>query len=205
MADMSREVIAVDADEVSFPFLTEFTKYHNQQFGTSYRPDEFDSYYFHKVMGLTRQEVKERIFAFHDVDDSLVPPIEGSKTALDQIAQHYDIVTVTARHPQFQEQTRRWLVDIHEMPFRDVYAIGHEDTAEHPRSKVEVCQEIGAVALIDDSPKHLMDCGEAGMDGILFGDYSWNQAKEELPERVTRCVDWPAVLHYFGIDVSSTV
>ena len=37
MADMSREVIAVDADEVSFPFLTEFTKYHNQQFGTSYR------------------------------------------------------------------------------------------------------------------------------------------------------------------------
>jgi len=202
---MSREVIAVDADEVSFPFLAEFTKYHNQQFGTSHHPDEFDSYYFHEVMGLTRQQVKQRIFAFHDVDDSKVTPIEGSQAALNQIAQHYDIVTVTARHPRFKEQTRRWLVDIHGMPFRDVYAVGHEDTAEHPRSKAEVCQEIGAVALIDDSPKHLMRCSEVGMKGILFGDYPWNTVETELPDNVTRCVDWPAVLHYLGIDVPSTV
>ncbi len=202
---MSKEVIAVDTDEVLFPFLDEFTKYHNLQFGTSHQPDDFNSYYFHEVLGLTRQQVKERVFSFHEVDDTHVPPIEGSQAALKQIAERYDIVTVTARHPQFEEQTRRWLVDIHGIPFRDVYAIGHEDTTEKPRSKAEVCEEIGAVALIDDSPKHLMGCSAIGINGVLFGEYSWNKVEEELPVNITRCVDWSAVLHYLDIHAPSTV
>ncbi|MGH7234327.1 MAG: hypothetical protein ACREF7_02680, partial [Candidatus Saccharimonadales bacterium] len=70
---------------------------------------------------------------------------------------------------------------------------------EAPKSKAEVCQELGAIALIDDSLGHTKECAEVGIEGILFGDYYWNQV-DVLPPGVTRCVDWQAVNQHFNID-----
>jgi hypothetical protein len=64
------------------------------------------------------------------------------------------------------------------------------------RSKAEVCQEIGAFALIDDSIGHVTGCAEIGRRGILFGNYPWNQA-EILHEDIIRCPDWRIVLDHF--------
>ena len=80
--------------------------------------------------------------------------------------------------------------------FSDVLHIGYADVMEKPVKKVDMCKRLGAIALIDDSLSHVTECAEEGIEGVLFGDYPWNQA-DELPSGVTRCVDWPAVLEYF--------
>ncbi len=63
---------------------------------------------------------------------------------------------------------------------------------EMPVTKAEICQKIGAFALLDDSISHLVECAEVGVDGYLFGDYPWNQV-EELPNGIVRCLDWQEV------------
>ncbi len=74
--------------------------------------------------------------------------------------------------------------------------IGYAAVMSNPRKKVEVCKDIEAIALIDDSIGHITECVEAGMQGILFGDYPWNQT-EELSSGIVRCSNWPEVLEYF--------
>ena len=77
--------------------------------------------------------------------------------------------------------------------------IGFPEVMEKPLTKAEVCKEIGAVALIDDSLKHLLQCSEVGIEGILFGDYPWNQT-DSLPENITRCTNWLEVLEHLNIN-----
>ncbi|HVX57219.1 MAG TPA: hypothetical protein VHA37_05800, partial [Candidatus Saccharimonadales bacterium] len=80
--------------------------------------------------------------------------------------------------------------------FTKLVHVGYHLEMKQPKPKAAVCREVGAVALIDDSLGHVQTCAEQGIDGVLFGDYPWNQA-EELPAGVTRCADWAAVLEYF--------
>ena len=43
---------------------------------------------------------------------------------------------------------------------------------------------MGALLLIDDSAENSLACGRAGIDVLLFGDYSWNRriSSTEKPE-----------------------
>lgn len=201
---MSKEVLALDVDEVMFPFLREFTQYHNQLYGTELYPEQFDSYRFDEIVGLPRDDMSERIYSFHQRDDSHIKPLDGAQEALRELHRYYDLVAVTARHPQFEQSTKWWL-DLQGLPVGDVHAIGFEGTIEgQPTTKAEVCRGIGAVALIDDSPKHVLECHDAGIDATIFGDYSWNQTGQ-LPEVVQRCSDWPAVLLHLGIHEPGTI
>ncbi len=49
---MSKETIAVDIDEVLFPFIDEFIKIHNHQFATILSRDQFQTYKFSEQLGL---------------------------------------------------------------------------------------------------------------------------------------------------------
>lgn len=60
-------------------------------------------------------------------------------------------------------------------------------------------KQVSAVALIDDSLGHVSECAGIGMQGVLFGDYSWNSHSEQLPDRVTRCADWNEVAEFFSV------
>lgn len=56
-----------------------------------------------------------------------------------------------------------------------------------------MCADVGAVALIDDSPKYALQCAGAMPLVILFGDYAWNCTTEALPPNVKRVRGWPEV------------
>ncbi len=184
--------IAVDIDEVQFPFLEKFTDWHNEIHGTHVSLADFTTYEFEGVLGVDTPTVIERVYAFHEVDDTNVLPLSGAKDALAELAGSFRLSSVTARHPKLEESTRRWTAR-QGLSIDEVYAIGHPLTAEVARTKAEVCREIGAVALIDDSPKHVADCLDAGIDAVLYGDYPWNQ---DAPSDMTRCRNWVEVIDY---------
>jgi hypothetical protein len=116
---------------------------------------------------------------------------------VDELSSDFDLVIVTARHPDYEKNTKAWINSHFENKFHDVIQIGHPDVVEKPQTKAEVCKAIGAIGLVDDSLGHVQKCAAQGLDGILFGDYPWNQS-DELPEGVTRCVNWSAVLEHFN-------
>lgn len=197
---MNKEGIAVDIDEVLFPFLDEFIKDHNDLYGTNLMINDFPSYEFSGTLGLGILDTVERVYSFQSrLDQSKIAPLQESKESIAKVASKYDINIVTARHPQFEDETVEWLNTHFMGNFVSTTFIGFPEVMEKPLTKAEVCKEIGAVALIDDSLKHLLQCSEVGIEGILFGDYPWNQT-DSLPENISRCTNWIKVLDHLNIN-----
>lgn len=65
--------------------------------------------------------------------------------------------------------------------------------------KVELCRQLGAAMLIDDSLHYVREMAEEGMSAVLFdmeGKYGWNKDKEELPAGVVRLKSWHEVVEH---------
>ena len=198
---MTKEVLAVDIDEVLFPFVAEFSFWHNNEYGTDYSLENFHTYDFDKVLGESIPETVHRIHTFLSVEHAhmTVAPLEEAQDAITKLTERYRPVAVTARHPEFENPTLQYLLHHFKEIITDITLVGHKETLSVVRSKAEVCQEVGAIALIDDSITHVANCAAVGIDGILFGNYPWNQA-ETLPAGVTRYDNWQGVLGHLGID-----
>lgn len=194
---MTKEVVAVDVDEVLFPYVESFVGYHNEIHGTNLAPEDFFTYEFEHVLGLTVGETIRRVHDVHDLGFDTQDPIEGAWTALDELSKRFNLFVITARNPGFEVTTRDWLHKNFPGIFQDVILTGHPQDIEKPRSKFEICTEIGAVALIDDSFRHVAECAGTKVVGILFGDYAWNRTEPVL-DGVVRCKTWLEVVEYFN-------
>src|ERR1035438_10485000 len=99
---MTREAIAVDIDEVLFPFLDEFIIDHNEKYNTNLVKNDFTSYEFSSTLGLDILETVERVYDFQKrLDQSTIEPFHESREAIAKLANKYEVNIVTARHPQF--------------------------------------------------------------------------------------------------------
>lgn len=195
---MSKEVLAVDIDEVLFPFVAEFVSFHNSRYGSHLAATDFFSYDFEHVIGVSFEETIDRVYEFCGTDHASIEPLPAARRALAKLSEQFQLAVVTARHPQFEQATKLWLENNFPNIILASQFIGYAAVMEKPRTKVEVCRQLGAVALVDDSLKHVSDCPGQGIDAVLFGDYPWNQSVTDLPAGVTRCKDWLAVLEYFN-------
>ncbi|MDQ3159330.1 MAG: hypothetical protein M3P98_04340 [bacterium] len=194
---MSKEILALDKDEVFFPFIATFIDDHNREFGTEASTVQA-SYDFEDFLEISRDEVIKRVHDFTFKGHVGVEPVEGAIDGIHRLNDRFDLVVVTARHPMFRPQSEEWIETHFPGVFSELHLIGFPDTNEHHRPKVEVCQEIGAIGLIDDSLSNVTSVAEAGLQGVLFGDYGWNQT-EILPSGVIRVRDWQEVAEHFGV------
>lgn len=196
---MEKQKIAVDIDEVLFPFLDEFIKHHNQLYGSSLQSHQFSSYEFGDLLNLSTAETVKRIYDFTgQLKTTEVEPIQLSQDSIAKLSTNFDLVIVTARHSMFKEVTVSWLETHFPNLFKKIEMIGHAAIMEIPLTKAEVCLSLGATALIDDSLTHIKEAVSAGIEGVLFGDYRWNQI-DHLPDNATRCTGWPEVLIHFNV------
>lgn len=125
----------------------------------------------------------------HTSEDYLVPE------ALAWLKRYFDLIIVTAREAEFASATHAWL----ERHFPDIFhdvAFVTTWTGSVKDSKADICRELRAEYLIDDNIQHLQLASEAGIKGLLFGDYGWSKNKE-LPPRTVRVADWKAVKEFF--------
>ncbi|OGL34270.1 hypothetical protein A3F64_00560 [Candidatus Saccharibacteria bacterium RIFCSPHIGHO2_12_FULL_42_8] len=195
--ERSKETIATDIDEVLFPLVAEFVKWHNREYGTTLTSDDFTSYEFEQVLQESIPEVVHRIRLFLDQEHGHlhVEPIFEAQEALETLSEDYDIIAVTARHPEFKLSTYAYLQHHFGEIIEELNLLGHKETIDIIQSKAEVCQKLGVSALIDDSLEHVLGCVGSGVQGVLFGQYPWNQ-QEDLPESVIVCPTWKDVLDY---------
>lgn len=201
----SKPVVALDLDEVLGAFLPALIRFHNDKYGTEYKLDDFFSYRFCDVWGGTNEETLDKIFEFFKTDYFLkdLKPIPGAHDVLQEFKDKFDFVVVTSRQHEITEETRHWLDQhFHGIISRAEFgnhwakdAPDPEDDHHSKRSKKEMCQEVGAILLIDDNMSYCKEVSqELGIPAVLFGDYGWNQG--DVPSKVTRLPDWQAVRQY---------
>jgi|GEM_PF-306222 len=202
-ASESRLTIAVDIDDVLFPFVGGIAEFHNQRHGTKLTADNFNTYNFVDVWGGSFEDSMKLIDDFLAMDHSLLQPIEGSIKAINRLKNHFRVVSITARNGIFEPNTVKWLSTHFPGLLDGAYFAGNRHDGRPYRSKGEICREVGVHILIDDSPHNLLSAAEYGVDGVLFGNKAWSVMDGLPPTSIKHCVDWDEVEDYIYNDWQS--
>lgn len=188
--------IAIDVDEVLADQLSSIIAFHNAKYGTALRREDFATYKFWEVWGGTREEAIQKTRAFHQGPRAAhIAPIAGAQGAIQELSRQHELVVVTARWNDIAAETQQWIEEHFPQAFSQFHFANHYALDGSPeRTKLEICQEVGADLLIDDSLPNVTDMAHIGKRGILL-DYPWNHS-DELPQGVSRVHSWSEALQH---------
>jgi hypothetical protein len=200
-------IIALDCDEVLACFIDGINAYHNRVHGTALRAADYASTHFAKVPGWGSDAVADdKVQAFFRGSPEWLnlAPVPGARAALLALkAAHpaLDLQVVTARSRKQEADTQKWLAEHFAGVFSRVHFLSAYDNAARvdapARSKGEVCRELGALALVDDSPTYCVTASPHVPLVVLFSRVPWNSGSAAwehpaLPSNVVRALDWAA-------------
>lgn len=193
---MKKPLIAVDIDDVLFPFIYGIAEHHNNIKGTTLTLEDFVSYNLNEVWGCSQEEANQIIKGFLSKNYLHLEPVQGAQAGLYRLKKDFKVVLVTARNSVYEPETSRWL-QVH-LPglFDELIFSGNIHDGRDYRSKGEICEELGAVLIIDDHPDNILSAAQRGVEGILFGEKAWT-VMDELPASLVKpCKDWDQVERY---------
>lgn len=200
---MTKQIIAIDVDDVLLPHFGDLIAWYNKTYGTHLSLADNGNDDPRTWGAVTAKEAIKRVhFFFESREFKNAKPFSEAKDVLTHLSARYELVVVTARDSIVEQVTRDWLEHHFADLIREAHFTAFYSLEGKTRRKSDVCNEIGAKFLIDDSLSNVLGASVEGVQSILFGNYPWNQA-DELPSNVVRCIDWPAVLEYFDARDSS--
>jgi uncharacterized HAD superfamily protein len=193
--ETKKPIIAVDIDEVLTPFVKHLLDFYNKRFPENQiLLENFHSYQFWEVWGGTMHEANNLVDEFFKSDDfKSQQPLEHAVQTLQKLKERFELVIVTSRQHAIKDHTHEFLDKYYPGIFSSVLMGNHYGKEGVKKSKPDMCKEIGAVLLIDDSLDYARQCAEANLDAILFGDYPWNRTKYDLHENIVRVAHWKDV------------
>lgn len=189
---MAKPILAIDIDEVLFPFMVTMLEHTNSTYGLSHSIEEVKDFNL-GFWSISDSDAIERVHTVSRLDHRSVNALPNANSALSLLKGQYQIFIVTSRHEEFRARTEEWLS--HHFPglYDKLIMTGNHYSGREFRSKAEVCLELGVSMLVDDQLHYAKESAQLGLPCILFGDYPWNQA-ESLPDGVVRAQDWNEVV-----------
>ncbi|HSX53197.1 MAG TPA: hypothetical protein VLF90_02400 [Patescibacteria group bacterium] len=198
---MSKQVIAVDIDDVLSDSATGFIEFSNKRWGTKLHVDDYIEDWA-TMWKVSHKESQKRAQDMYGPE--VVANFKNDESALQvllTLKKNYSLVITTSRSRYVQKDTSDWLARHYKGVFDAIHHAGFYDTytpESTKQTKAELLKSVGADFIIDDHPKHCFAAAEAGIEAILFGDYKWSRDIKKLPPRVTRAQNWQEVLEYFN-------
>lgn len=199
---MRRLVIAIDYDDVLCDTIAQVVNDYNREYGASVGLEHIytDSSETLRAFGVSNlQEAIQRLHKIYRRENyyqrlALIP---GAQDAVKRLADRHELHLITGRQSFLEEATNQTLQRDFPGAFKSVehtnYYSDENEKDAVSRSKGEVCASIGVDVLIDDHADHIHSAFNHGLkQGIIFGDYPWNE-KVQLLEGMVRCIDWAAV------------
>jgi uncharacterized HAD superfamily protein len=190
---MTKPVLGIDFDDVVYDFNGGYIAWHNKKYGTTVTYENLSSHDMAKVWRVPIETVWQRVDEFHrELDEDSVPLMPGAQLALKLLKERYQLEIITARSLSIKEKTYACLRALDIEVFSAVHFTNEYDP--HPdyetRSKLAICEEIGAVALIEDAPRNA--AAVAPHLPVYLPDRPWNRT-EEIPN-VERVYSWEEIL-----------
>lgn len=190
--------IAIDVDDVLAASLIDFIEFYNRKYGDDLSFDNLQGFTLHESIGIDREE-EEMIMREHAKErpaESL-PPLEGAAYAIERIRSKHDIMIVTSRARDMEQETKEWLRR-HFGEIRDVFFTRESLAGPEHTTKADICIEKGAEMMIEDHPVFAQDCAAADIKVLLF-DYPYNKHLKDGP-MLKRVHGWRDVLKSLGMD-----
>ncbi|KAK2461680.1 hypothetical protein APHAL10511_006143 [Amanita phalloides] len=182
----NKPVIAIDLDDVLSQTNKAVAEWHNRHYNTQMDLSTFYYYYYWKnPFWGPRKATMEKVVKFYAADWTQdIEPVPGAKEGLHALKDMgYRLIVVTARTKDNAEKSRLWIEkhfpDMIERiictgQFKDAHKEGGVVTQPN---KAQVCADLNARMLIDDSAENAMQCVTAtpAVSVLLFGEYEWNK------------------------------
>jgi 5'(3')-deoxyribonucleotidase len=197
-----KKIIAVDIDDVLAVFAEEFVKFSNDKWSTSLQVDDYTEHWS-EMWQINKDQTNDRAKEWYASGfTGSLPANQTAKEVLEELSKLYELVITTSRHSALRVETEEWINKNFEGIFATIHFAGiwEDQHSSHEElikvTKAELCKKIGADFLIDDQPKHCIAASEAGINALLFGEYSWNRKTASAP-RLHKVSDWQDVKKYF--------
>lgn len=203
--DTQRRTIAIDIDDVLASTTDALRIWSNDRSGSSLAPEHFmdAGEYWGYYERVWEQHGIGHILKYDDFhadvvrDEVVIPLLPSAEFAIHELTKTYNIILITSRSEDLEAVTKRW-IDSHfgahniEIYFAKNHRYHYNQAT---KSKGQLCKELGASLLVDDSVQHCESALSEGIEAILFGEYGW---QKPFPVGLKRCQDWPAVLEYLN-------
>jgi len=151
---MGREELLLDVDEVLFPWAVTYRAYRKRRGLAPVPETAWDTYTIGEATIPGQQNLMED---FHsDARVLATPPLRGRAEDCQVLAQHFTLIACTSRYeategPGTLAWLDRWVPSISAVKF-----CGWHPESGRPSGKPDIAKELDAVALIDDTPSHLV-------------------------------------------------
>ncbi len=186
--------VAIDLDEVVFPFMEGINAHYNRLFGTSYKVSDYHDYNLEAVWDQPKNRVDQIIREFLSGDVRHLQPMDGAVMGLKVLEQEFQMAAVSMRDglSTIVQATQRYLqhhgADVFDL---GIHLCGNRHLGTPHRSKLDVCRALGAQYLLDDHPQNVLACAAGGMYCVLHGTMPHSRLEGPIPERVYVAKDWP--------------
>lgn len=181
--------IGIDLDDVLADMMPVLLTYHNDVYGTTLTKDDIWSYRFWDVLQVSQEEAIKRVFDFERSSRMLtILPLPGAVQAVETLGDNHELSIITARDSEFAESTKHWLARHFPDVFSGIHFANHYSSTSTPRSKGDICKEIGIEVMIDDSFSNVVSCHGVCQSTLLF-DAPWN-VHEQLLDGMHRVASW---------------
>ena len=197
----------MDLDEVLGEFVPSLLRFHNARYATRLQLSDFHSYLFNEVWGGSLDDAVLKVHEFFASQYFLnMPTIPEAAPVLRRHAPHCAYVIVTARQLEIEQQTREWVERHYPRLFNGILFGNSFGLRGAARTKAEMCAEIGARLLIDDSATHARAVAPT-VDHVLLYDrdaqYMWSKGKPEhdldMPANVRRVHSWQEIDDFLAV------
>lgn len=179
-------IIAVDIDEVLFPFVPEIMRWHDRKYGTRLNIEQFASYQFWQAWGGTREQAIHKVIEyFLSADADQVLPFTDAKKTLENLKSFgIDLHIVTSRQLEVMPATIARIERHFPGIFNDIISVNHYSVSGKQSTKIAACRSVGAQLIIEDQIANAKECLAGGVNVIIYGQYPWNKVGLEGCPRV---------------------
>ena len=191
---MTRTVIAVDFDDVIGTFNQAYIQHHNDAYGIpQIAYDDVRTFDMTELYDVSQETIVKRVRNFCHTQHHLILPWVGVQDTLRSLNVQYEFHIVTSRCESLRAITENWILE-HDLS--DCFSEAHFTNgfgSIYPgakRTKLEMCHEINAVALIEDAPLNALSVMDGGVR-VLMPERPWNQDFQHAD--VIRYTDWEDV------------
>jgi len=184
--------LAVDLDDIVGDFLTNFILFHNKEYGSTLKREDFHNYLYNEILKLSIEETKVRMHKFYDSNlCKEILPMPGSLTALPLLKKKgVKLFLITGRHNSIVDKTKEWVEENFPNIFSDIYHTSAHETNGLKVKKSKVCLDLGAKTIIEDDWMHITDCASKGIKVMVY-NHPWNQ--RVLPFGAKRFLGWKGI------------
>lgn len=164
-------VIAVDCDEVLFPFVGPFCRFLNQKYGLRLKKMDLRNYALWKSYGVTQEQYTEDIHEFERTDDyRKIVPFAGAVPGIKKLRQLDELVILTSRSVSLGNHTGESIEKYFGESFSRILFSGHPLFNPDGTPKRVICRKENARLLIEDSGEIAADVS-TDIPVILFNKH----------------------------------